>query len=70
MKYFKNISDSENNNIINNNVDNVMNRSIGENRVNISNFLNNEYINICMKWYRLYNFLLDGRDAEIIWFGL
>jgi len=49
MKYFKNISDSENNNIINNNVDNVMNRSIGENRVNISNFLNNEYINICMK---------------------
>ena len=39
-----NISDSENNNIITNN---GANRSINENRVNISNFLNNEYVNIC-----------------------
>jgi len=41
--------------------------SISENRVNISNFLNNECVkNIYVTWYRLYNFLLGGRDAEII----
>ncbi|KAG4101952.1 hypothetical protein H8356DRAFT_1339144 [Neocallimastix lanati (nom. inval.)] len=45
-----NISDSENNSTVANN---VVNRSIGENLDNISNFLNN-------------NFLLDGRAADII----
>ena len=39
-----NISDSENNSIVTND---IVNRSICENRVNISNFLNNEYVNIC-----------------------
>ena len=58
-----NINDSENNNIITNN---VMNSSIGENRVNLSNFLNNESVNIYVMWYILYNFLIDGRDADII----
>ena len=45
-----------------------MNSSIGENRVNLSNFLNNECVNIFMTliWYRLYNFLLGGRDTDII----
>ena len=41
---------------------NVVNRSIGVNRVNISNFLNNECVNIYVMWYRLYNFLLGGKD--------
>ena len=45
---------------------NVVNSSIGENRVNFSNFLNNECINIYVTWYRLYNFLFDGGDADII----
>jgi len=58
-----NISDSENNSIIANN---VVNRSIGENRVNINNFLNNKCVNIYMTLYLLYNFLLDGKDADII----
>ena len=43
-----------------------MNSSIGENRDNLSNFLNNECVNIYVTWYRLYNFLLGGRDADII----
>ena len=61
-----NISDSENNSIITNN---VVNRSIGQNHVNISNFLNNECVNIYVTWYRLYNFLLGGKDADIIDFN-
>ena len=36
-----------------------MNSLINENRVNLSNFLNNECVNI-------YNFLLGGRNADII----
>jgi len=43
-----------------------MNMSIGQNRVNISNFLNKLYENIYVTWYQLYNFLLGGRDAHII----
>jgi hypothetical protein len=45
-----------------------VNKSIGENGINISNFLNNEYGNIYIyvTWYRLYIFLLGGRDANII----
>ena len=43
-----NISDSENNSIVTNN---VVNNSFGENRVNISNFLNNECVNIYVTWY-------------------
>jgi len=39
---------------------------MGENRVNLSNFLNNECSNIYVTGYRLYNFLLGGRDADII----
>jgi len=58
-----NISDSETNNTATNN---VVNSSFGEKRVNISNFLNNEYVNIYMTLYWLYNFLLGGRDANII----
>jgi uncharacterized protein (DUF2062 family) len=45
---------------------NVVNRSIGENRYNESNFLNNECANIYETWYRLYDFLLGGRDADNI----
>jgi len=44
----------------------VSRRSIGENCVNISNFLNNEYVNIYVTWYRLFNFLLRGRGADTI----
>ena len=36
------------------------------NRVDISNFLNNECVNINVTWYRVFNFLLGGRDADII----
>ena len=43
-----------------------MNSSIGENRVNLSNFLNNERVNIYVTWYQLYIFLLGGRDTDII----
>jgi len=43
-----------------------VNSSIGENRVNLSNFLYNECVNIYMTWDRLYNFLFGGRDADII----
>ena len=43
-----------------------MNSSIGENRSNLNNFLNNECVNIYVTWYRLNNFLLVGRDADII----
>jgi len=57
------ISDSENNSIITNN---IVNSSIGENRVNINNFLNNKCVNIYVTWYWLYNFLLGGRDPDII----
>jgi len=56
-----NISDSENYNIV---TSNLVNSSIGENPGNLSNFLNNECVNI--SWYRLYNFLLGGKDADII----
>jgi len=58
-----NISDNENYNIV---TSNLVNSSIGENRGNLSNFLNNECVNIYVTWYRLYNFLLGGRDADII----
>jgi len=61
-----NNNDNENNSIAN---ANVVNSSIGENRVNLSNFLRKECVNIYVKWYRLYNFLLCGRDADIINFG-
>ena len=61
------ISASENNSTVTNN---VVNRLIGENRVNISNFLNNECMNVykinIWHGYLLYNFFLGGRDAEII----
>jgi len=30
------------------------------------NFLNNECVNIYVMWYRLFNFLLGGRDVDII----
>jgi len=53
-------SDSENNNIVTNN---VVNSSIGDNRVNLSNILSNEYASI---YVRLYNFLLGGRNADVI----
>ena len=43
-----------------------MNSSIGENRGNLSNFLNNECVNIYVTWYRSYNFLLGGRYTGII----
>ena len=43
-----------------------MNSSIGENRGNWSNFLNNECVNIYVTWYRSYNFLLGGRYTGII----
>ena len=45
---------------------NVVNSSTDENRVNLSNFLNNECVNICVTWNGLYNFLLGGRDTDII----
>jgi len=45
---------------------NLVSSSIGENRGNLSNFLNNECVNIYVTWYRFYNFLLGGRDADII----
>jgi len=57
------ISDSENRNIITNN---EMNKSIGDNCVNISNFPNNECVNIYVTWWQLYNFLLGERVADII----
>ena len=45
---------------------NVGNSSFGENRINLSKFLNNDCVNIYVTWYRLYIFLLGGRDANII----
>ena len=57
------ISDIENYNIV---TTNLVKNSIGVNRANLSNFLNNECVNIYVTWYRLYNFLLGGRDADII----
>jgi len=38
----------------------------GKSFFNLSNFLNNECVNIYVSWYRLYNFLLGGRDADKI----
>jgi len=58
-----NVDDSENYNIV---TTNLVNCSIGENCGNLSNFLNNECVNIYVTWYQLYNFLLGGRDADII----
>ena len=43
-----NISDSENYNIV---TSNFVNSSIGENRSNLCNFLNNECVNIYVTWY-------------------
>jgi len=43
-----------------------MNGSKGDNHVNINIFLNNEYVNICIAWHRLYNFFPGGRDTDII----
>jgi len=43
---------------------NVVNRSSGENRVNINKFLDNEYVNIYVMWYQLYNLLLSGSDVN------
>jgi len=40
-----NISDNENDSVV---TINVVNSSIGKNRVDLSNFLNNEYVNIYM----------------------
>jgi len=54
-----NISDSENYNIV---TSNLVNTSIDKNRGNSINFLNNVYVT----WYQLYNFLLGGRDADVI----
>ena len=56
------IRDSANKSIVTNN---VVNWSIDDNRVNISNFLN-ECVNTYVTWYLIYNFLLDGRDVDII----
>jgi len=36
------------------------------NRINTRKFLNNECTNLCMTWYQLYNFLLGGRDVNIM----
>jgi len=49
-----NISDNENCNIV---TSYLVNSSIGENRGSLSNFLNNECVNIYVTWYRLYIFL-------------
>jgi hypothetical protein len=57
------INNSENNSIITNN---IVNKSVGENRINISNFLNNKCINIYVTWYQVYNFPLGGRGTDII----
>ena len=45
---------------------NVGNSSFGENRINLSKFLNNDCVNIYVTWYRLYIFLLGGRVTDII----
>jgi len=37
-----------------------------ENSVNISNFLNNECVNIYVTWHWLYNFILGWKDADVI----
>jgi len=58
-----NISNSENNSIVTNN---IVNRSIGENSIHINSFLNNEDVNIYVTRYRLYSFLFGGRVAYII----
>jgi hypothetical protein len=29
-------------------------------------FLNDEYVSIYVTWYRLYNFFLGGRDADVV----
>ena len=43
-----------------------MNRSISDNCVYTSNFLNNECVNIYVTLYQLYNFLHSGRYECII----
>jgi hypothetical protein len=43
------ISDSENNSIV---INDIVNSSVGENRVNLNNFLNNEYVHIYETWYQ------------------
>jgi len=48
-----NISDRKNSSIVTNI---VVNMSIGDNRVNLSNFLNNE---IYVMWYQLYDILFE-----------
>jgi len=57
------IIDSENYIIV---TSNLVNSSIDENRGNLSNFLNNECVKYICDMYRLYNFLLGGRDADVI----
>jgi len=54
-----NISDTINNKFFTNS---IVNRTIGENRVNIINFLSNECVNIYVSWYRLCNILLGVRE--------
>jgi len=49
---------------------NVVNRSIGENRVNISNFLNECSVNIYVTWYRLYDFTSWWKEIRQIIFIL
>jgi len=41
-----------------------MNRSIVVNHVYISNFLNNECVNIYVTWYQSYNFLFGRRNLN------
>jgi len=56
-----NISDSEYYNIV---TSILVYSSIGENRGDLSNFLNNECVNRYVTWYRLYNFLLGRSLAK------
>jgi len=48
---------------------NVVNNLIGENCVNLINFLNNECVNIYVTWYQLYNFILGGKGVNILDFN-
>jgi len=65
VKIYRNINnnDSDNNSIVTNN---LVNSSIGENHVNLSNFLNNKCVNIYVTKFRLFNFFFGGRDTDII----
>jgi len=59
-----NIIDCENNSVI---ISNVVNSSIGEYRVNLSNFLNNECVNICdMVWIYITSFLVEEIQTLLI----